>query len=1731
MKKRIYLALWLAMMLTTLFFCMTAFATDGNLWYDGGFDNVTVNGSGQAQDDAYRNFTGDWRNPVKTAGDNKYLTIVGSGGGSPAISNITALNIDLSTNYIFSARLKNTTAGTAAQLKLLYNASSGTRTDLWNLSSLGTINASDEWTTYTIEIPAGTQIYYLYLRSTAGYLDIDDVSLVPENQGDSTTTISTALTLEKPVANAVPQTSITGTGYTANVTWSPEVSDKFAYGTAYTATITITTAPGYTTTGVTQNGYVIENATVTNAQDSNVVTAVFPATKEEPEVITTINSNLWTGTTAAEKFDFADTAALRSKYNNTWQTIITVDPQDADNKVVSLREWGWLYLTGADHNIEADRPIALNFKYYSTDGVAFRVFLSPNGTRSNATTYHIVAPSVTNQWVDYSNVLIGSQAYVHDGTTMYPGSTDLVDGITISRYGNSTTTNNFLIDDVTLVPYFKATYYMNDGTNTTAATKYFLESSYVPGTDVTAPVREGHTFLGWSTTSTGEVVNTVNTTPGEDINLYAIWFNENPEVIDTNIELEAPFANMAPQTTVEGTGYTGNVTWSPLADEKFDYNTVYTATITLTTTNDYTTTGVPENGYTVAGASSVVNDENSNIITVTFPATAAKVTSNITAFEPYTLSYNSNHSDTGNYRKGPHAGWSYDNRGGRLMTTLNKDYNVIDDISTDHASSLYKDLNKTDEGFVVLETAFKITQGLNGFSLCFTDEDGNNVYSLNTVSGSFKTLKADGSYRTLCDIPSNYKTENIHVLVKLDFENMLAYTVIDGVYYGTDALLSDNIMRFAYKTTKENAVSVTLSNSTKITANYYITDDFNYYTEESETIPYGWVSTDPWSAFVSATEGYVSGGESLTKTLDSDVRGKVSFEGIFFAPSGVSGSFEIFSGVNEVIDLTFDGNDLTSRSNLISSDYLTDFWHKFRIELDLDNHTADVKINGRKVKTVLLPLDAESIDTIKITGDSTLAVKFDDLKLFSLVEHDDYVPVPVLPDEDEYYVGINVCPLWSYESAHTWANISPYEEFRPVLGYYDDGNPEVADWEIKMMAEHGVDFQAFCWYADNSNGPLKHQRHGLALHEGYMNAKYSDMMKYAIIWEARSGDVPESMQAVYDYFVPYWIENYFKDDRYMTVDGKLIMYIYDYGTYIHHGICESDFTKTKSLFTTIKSMVKQATGKDLIIISVSPSPGDSVYIEAAGLDGVSAYHWGTDGYSWEHNKAGIIAAAENSENANKTGGYTWTIPTLSTGFNHLPWDEGDRHPNMTVSDFTTGLTWIRDTYFETYPPKYGWQENLIMLSNWNEYGEGTYIMPSGLNGFGYLEAVREVLTDGSNENTHTDYALTDAQLERLGKNYPQYVKLLRRTYSETIDTSVTVDTELYIDSLLINSSLNAEETQSGAIYFPFDTYWYNTSKSAYASITNIMKLHHEWDYDNGILTLYGNDDTYAVFTVGSDTVNYNGGTITLPDPIYMRDGIPMIHMETVCNIFGFEYEYSGNNLYITTPAEEKANINLWTGNSKVFTFDDLSGLTLTSQSASPTDPTDKTVKLGNWNSVGLSSANWGIEADRPVELSFKYYAVSGTLSVRLNQVIDSELGNVVAYFTTTKNAWTNYSKTIIPKDSYTHNGSLAWAGGENAVLNNIFLRIWGSGEIYIDDLAVVPYYKVTYDANGGEGAPEHEYFLARTYTVNDTAIPTREGYEFVGWATSEQATADDVVLEVTPTYGEDITLYAVWQAE
>jgi len=72
-------------------------------------------------------------------------------------------------------------------------------------------------------------------------------------------------------------------------------------------------------------------------------------------------------------------------------------------------------------------------------------------------------------------------------------------------------------------------------------------------------------------------------------------------------------------------------------------------------------------------------------------------------------------------------------------------------------------------------------------------------------------------------------------------------------------------------------------------------------------------------------------------------------------------------------------------------------------------------------------------------------------------------------------------------------------------------------------------------------------------------------------------------------------------------------------------------------------------------------------------------------------------------------------------------------------------------------------------------------------------------------------------------------------------------------------------------------------------------------------------------------------------------------------------------------------------------------------------------------------------------------------------------------------------------------------------------------------------YAVTYDANGGSGAPASQ---TKTYGIDlelSTTRPTREGYSFLGWSTSPTATSATYFVGGTYKENSDATLYAVWK--
>lgn len=72
-------------------------------------------------------------------------------------------------------------------------------------------------------------------------------------------------------------------------------------------------------------------------------------------------------------------------------------------------------------------------------------------------------------------------------------------------------------------------------------------------------------------------------------------------------------------------------------------------------------------------------------------------------------------------------------------------------------------------------------------------------------------------------------------------------------------------------------------------------------------------------------------------------------------------------------------------------------------------------------------------------------------------------------------------------------------------------------------------------------------------------------------------------------------------------------------------------------------------------------------------------------------------------------------------------------------------------------------------------------------------------------------------------------------------------------------------------------------------------------------------------------------------------------------------------------------------------------------------------------------------------------------------------------------------------------------------------------------------YTLTYNANGGSGAPSSQTLSYGVAGTISTTIPTLSGYNFLGWSTSSTATAATYTAGGSITIYADVTLYAVWE--
>jgi hypothetical protein len=354
--------------------------------------------------------------------------------------------------------------------------------------------------------------------------------------------------------------------------------------------------------------------------------------------------------------------------------------------------------------------------------------------------------------------------------------------------------------------------------------------------------------------------------------------------------------------------------------------------------------------------------------------------------------------------------------------------------------------------------------------------------------------------------------------------------------------------------------------------------------------------------------------------------------------------------------------------------------------------------------------------------------------------HTGQAPPPRPADTGRYLVGALMCPLW--HGGDCWKPLQRFPDRQPLLGWYDEGRPEVADWETTWALDHGISFFMVCWYRQKDNigrQPVRgFNEHWLK--DALPKSRYGQHLRFAILWE-NVNDLASGVDSEDDlvhHLLPYWIDRFFRKPNYLLIDGKPVLGIF--GPSRLAAQLGGD-AKAAAAIRKMRAACRAAGFKDLILVGqycwrtdVNPHP----QMRQIGLDYSFAYHWPTFAGSdvmppgLKPDPRKIIAAMEQCWRSEAKESLP-NVVTVSMGWDAEPWGFPFTKVQwgLTPDEFQEVCRRAKALVDQRDPVAL--ESRMILIDNWNEYGEGHYISPTRKYGFGHLNAIRRVfarLPDG-----------------------------------------------------------------------------------------------------------------------------------------------------------------------------------------------------------------------------------------------------------------------------------------------------------------------------------------------------------------------------------------------------------------
>jgi len=325
----------------------------------------------------------------------------------------------------------------------------------------------------------------------------------------------------------------------------------------------------------------------------------------------------------------------------------------------------------------------------------------------------------------------------------------------------------------------------------------------------------------------------------------------------------------------------------------------------------------------------------------------------------------------------------------------------------------------------------------------------------------------------------------------------------------------------------------------------------------------------------------------------------------------------------------------------------------------------------------------------------------------------------------------------------------------PAWGYFDEADPVWMERQIDLAADHGITTFIFDWYWYN-DGPFLDR----ALDEGFLKSANRSRLKFALMWANHNWSemFPAGPNPIWEAELQYpgavtaqtWdgmtrvlVERYFTQPNYLRIDGKPYFSFFELPRFVESmgGLSEASeglaLLRDRAIAAGLPGVHLNAMTSNVGGTVGSHSGGDVTNtITQLALDSVTDYCWvhqhdpDSDGFpvgSYENAMISNVAAWDGIPGRFALPFY----PNVSMG-----WDCSPRcSPAFPYEK--RGYPWTAiyggntpELFRQALQQQRAWAEShhaaMVTLNAWNEWTEGSYLLPDTVCGNQYLEAVRSV---------------------------------------------------------------------------------------------------------------------------------------------------------------------------------------------------------------------------------------------------------------------------------------------------------------------------------------------------------------------------------------------------------------------